>query len=143
MIQLVWREGETMLSRSEARKIVMTCLYQIDICKENKIPYDVEEIYKENCSVENEFVKELLHGTLDKWNELNELGNKYLKNWTMERLDKTGSSIIRMAFYELKYMDTPPIVVINEAVELAKEYTDTELAKMINGALDKYIKEVL
>ena len=61
----------------------------------------------------------------------------------MERLDKTGASIIRMAFYELKYMDTPPIVVINEAVELAKEYTDTELAKMINGALDKYIKEVL
>ena len=73
MIQLVWREGETMLSRSEARKIVMTCLYQIDICKENKIPYDVEEIYKENCNIENYFAKSLLRGTLDKWDELNEL----------------------------------------------------------------------
>lgn len=143
MIQLFWREGELMLSRSEARKRVMTCLYQIDICKENHISYDVEKIYKENCNIENEFVKELLNGTVQKWDELTELGNKYLKNWTMERLDKTGASILRMAFYELKYMDTPEIVVINEAVELAKEYTDTELAKMINGALDKYIKEVL
>ena len=131
-----------MLSRSEARKVVMTCLYQIDICRENKIPYDVEKVYKENIEIENEFVKELVNGTVQKWDELNQLGNKYLKNWTMERLDKTGASILRMAFYELKYMDTPPIVVINEAVELAKEYTDTELAKMINGALDKFLKEV-
>ena len=131
-----------MLSRSEARKIVMTCLYQIDICKENQIPYDVEEIQKENLKIDNEFVKVLLHGTIEKWDELNQLGNEYLKNWKMERLDKTGAAILRMAFYELKYMDTPPIVVINEAVELAKEYTDTELAKMINGALDKYLKEV-
>ena len=92
--------------------------------------------------IENEFVKVLLHGTIEKWDELNQLGNEYLKNWKMERLDKTGAAILRMAFYELKYMDTPPIVVINEAVELAKEYTDTELAKMINGALDKYLKEV-
>ena len=58
-----------------------------------------------------------------------------------KRLDKTGASILRMAFYELKYMDTPEIVVINEAVELAKKYTDQELAHMINAALDKYIKE--
>ena len=46
-----------------------------------------------------------------------------------------------MAFYELKYMDTPAIVVINEAVELAKTYTDKELADMINASLDKFVKE--
>ncbi len=130
-----------MLKRSDARKIVMTCLYQIDICKENKIPYDVEKIRKENCEIENEFVKDLLYGVAEKENELNELANHYLKNWDITRIDKTGAAILRMAFYELKYMNTPPIVVINEAVELAKNYTDEELAKMINAALDKYMKE--
>ena len=48
-----------------------------------------------------------------------------------------------MAIYELKYMDTPSIVVINEAVELAKQYTDEELVKMINAVLDKFMKEEL
>ena len=42
----------------------------------------------------------------------------------------------------MKYMDTPPIVVINEAVELAKLYTDDELVKMINAVLDKFMKDL-
>jgi len=130
-----------MLSRSEARKICMTSLYQIDIMKQNKLAYDVEEIIKENTEIENEFVKDIVYGVTTLQSEIDELANKYLINWDVKRLDKAGAAILRMAFYELKYMDTPPIVVINEAVELAKEYTDEELAKMINAALDKYIKE--
>ena len=47
-----------------------------------------------------------------------------------------------MAIYEMKYMDTPPIVVINEAIELAKKYTDEDLVKMINAVLDKFMKEL-
>ena len=46
-----------------------------------------------------------------------------------------------MAIYELKYTDTPPIVVINEAIELAKKYSDDDVRKMINAVLDKMIKE--
>ena len=75
--------------------------------------------------------------------EINDLANKYLKNWNIKRIDKTGAAILRMAFYELKYMDTPKIVAINEAVELAKLYNDEELAKMINAALDAFLKEML
>ena len=46
-----------------------------------------------------------------------------------------------MPIYELKYTDTPPIVVINEAIELAKKYSDDDVRKMINAVLDKMIKE--
>lgn len=46
-----------------------------------------------------------------------------------------------MAIYELKYTDTPHIVVINEAVELAKKYSDDSVRKIINAVLDKMIKE--
>ena len=132
-----------MLSRSELRKICMTCLYQIDILKQNNLSYDPEEILKENLSVENEFVKDIVYGVITDEKEIDEIANKYLKDWDIKRLDKTGASILRMAIYELKYMDTPSIVVINEPVELAKQYTDEELVKMINAVLDKFMKEEL
>ena len=132
-----------MLSRSELRKICMTCLYQIDILKQNNLSYDPEEILKENLSVENEFVKDIVYGVITAEKEIDEIANKYLKDWDIKRLDKTGAAILRMAIYELKYMDTPSIVVINEAIELAKQYTDEELVKMINAVLDKFMKEEL
>ncbi len=129
------------MTRSESRKIIMTCLYQIEILKENKLEYNIESIIKENMPIENNFVNSIVYGVEERIAEINEIANQYLKNWDIKRIDKTGACILRMAFYELKYMDTPPIVVINEAVELAKTYNDEELAKMINAALDKYIKE--
>lgn len=132
-----------MLSRSELRKVSMTCLYQMDILKQNNLSYDPEEILKENLSVENEFVKDIVYGVITAEKEIDEIANKYLKDWDIKRLDKTGAAILRMAIYELKYMDTPSIVVINEAIELAKQYTDEELVKMINAVLDKFMKEEL
>ena len=130
-----------MLSRSELRQKCMTILYQIDIMKQNELPYDVEEIIKENLEIENEFVKDIVFGVETSINEIDSIANKYLKDWDIKRLDKAGSAILRMAIYEMKYMDTPPVVVINEAVELAKKYTDEELVSMINAVLDKFMKD--
>lgn len=130
-----------MLSRSEARKVCMTCLYQIDILKQNKLDVQIDNVLKENLEVSNDFVKEIVEGVDSHLEELDNLANKYLKDWHISRLDKAGAAILRMAFYELEYMDTPPVVVINEAVELAKTYTDKELAQMINACLDAYLKE--
>ncbi len=131
-----------MQTRSELRKIAMTCLYQIDILKQNHLTYDVEQILKENLSVDNEFVKDLVYGVITSEEEIDTIANTYLKDWKINRLDKTGAAILRMAIYELKYMETPPIVVINEAIELAKKYTDEDLVKMINAVLDKFMKEL-
>lgn len=129
------------LTRSELRVKVMTILYQIDIYKQNKIPYDIEACIKENLEIENEFVKEIVYGVNTYESELDEIANKYLDDWDIRRLDKTGANILRMALYELKYTDTPKIVVINEAVELAKKYSDDAVRKMINAVLDKYVKD--
>ena len=63
-----------------------------------------------------------------------------MNDWTIDRLDKSGAAILRMAIYELTYTDTPEIVVINEAVELAKKYSDEAVRKIINAVLDKIIK---
>ncbi|HIR75253.1 TPA: transcription antitermination factor NusB [Candidatus Ventrenecus avicola] len=130
-----------MLSRSVLRQKCMTILYQIDIMKQNELPYDVEEIIKENLKIENDFVKDIVFGVETSLKEIDEIANKYLKDWDIKRLDKAGSAILRMAIYEMKYMDTPPVVVINEAIELAKKYTDEELVSMINAVLDKFMKD--
>ncbi len=131
------------MKRKESRVICMTCLYQIDILKNNHLNFDIEEVIKENTEIQNDFVIEIVNGVEKNIEEINDLANKYLKNWNIKRIDKTGAAILRMAFYELKYMDTPKIVAINEAVELAKLYNDEELAKMINAALDAFLKEML
>ncbi len=128
-------------TRSELREIVMTILYQIDIYNERKINYDIDKIIKDNIEIENEFVKDLVYGVITYKDELDVVANKYMKDWSIDRIDKSGKAILRMAIYELKYMDTPEIVVINEAIELAKKYSDESVKNIINAVLDKIIKE--
>jgi len=69
------------------------------------------------------------------------LANKYLNNWNISRLGLTDAAIIKIAIYELLYTDTPKKVVIDEAIELAKEYSDEKVVGMINGVLDKIYHE--
>lgn len=130
-----------MLSRSELREKAMTIIYQISLYKKNKMEFDVDSVIKENLEVDNEFVKDLVYGVVTSYDELGELANKYLKNWTIDRLDVTGASILRIALYEIKYMDTPDVVVINEAIELAKKYSDDDVKNMINAVLDRVIND--
>ena len=60
-----------------------------------------------------------------------------MNNWNISRLGLTDAAILRVAIYELLYTDTPEKVVINEAIELSKKYSDDKVVKMINGTLDK------
>ena len=128
-------------TRSELREKCMIILYQYEIMNTGKTKTPIEEIIKDNIEVENEFVNTFVNGVLDHMDELNALANKYMTDWTIDRIDKIGSAILRVAIYELKYTDTPEVVVINEAIELAKKYCDDNIKKMINAILDKIIKE--
>ena len=129
------------LTRSQLREKIMTILYQINVYITNKIEYNVDDIIKEVNPIDNEFVKDVVYGVITKKDEIDELANKYLNKWTIDRLGNTDQSIIRMAIYELLYTNTPGIVVINEAVELAKFFSDDDVKNMINGILDKIYKD--
>lgn len=130
-----------MATRSELREKIMTILYQIDLYKKNNIDYDIDNVIKESVTVDNEFVKDIVYGVVTYMDELDKIANKYLNNWSIDRLDAEGKAILRMSVYELKYMDTPDLVVINEAVEIAKKYSDDAVRKMINAVLDKIVNE--
>lgn len=128
------------LTRSEARKKVMTILYQVNIFNNNKVDYDLVELIKNNLEVDNEFVKDIVFGVVTFQQEIDDLANRYLTDWTIDRLGNTDQAILRMAIYELLYTDTPDIVAINEAIELSKVFSDDNVRKMINGTLDKIYK---
>lgn len=129
------------LTRSELREKCMIILYQYEIMNKTTIETDIEEIIKNNMEIENDFVKDVVYGVITYKQELDNLANSYMKDWTLDRIDKTGAQILRIAIYELKYTDTPDIVVVNEAIELAKKYSDDNVRKIINAVLDKLIKE--
>ena len=129
------------VSRSELREKIMTILYQIDMYKKSNYNYDLDKVIKENIEISNEFVNTIVNGVVDNYDELNKIANEYLTDWTIDRLDNLGATILRMSLYEIKYTDTPNIVVINEAIELAKKYSDENVRKMINAVLDKIVNE--
>lgn len=126
-----------MTNRSELREKCMTILYQTVVYDKNKMTYNLDDLIHDVMDVDNEFVKEIVYGVTTYKNELDEVANKYLDGWTIDRLGNTDIAILRMGIFELLYTKTPPIVAINEAVELSKKYSDDSVRKMINGVLDK------
>lgn len=129
------------MNRNEARVVIMTILYQIFMYQNSKIEYNVSDVIKENLEIDNDFVKEMVNGVLENKEEIDKIANSYLKDWNISRLGLTDQAILRMGIYELLYTDTPEIVSINEAVELAKKYSDDKVKNMINGVLDKVYHE--
>ena len=130
-----------MATRSELREKVMTILYQIELYKKNNIEYNVDDVIRENVEIENEFVKDMVYGVVSHVEEIDTIANANLKDWRIDRIDSMGRAILRMGIFELKYMDTPDLVVINEAIELAKKYSIDDVRKMINAVLDKLVNE--
>lgn len=130
-----------MKNRSELREIIMKVLYQIFILEESSIDFDINSLIKEQLEVENEFVTTSINGILENRKEIFEKANLYLESWPMDRLNKVDQAILALGVYELKYTETPPVVAINEAVELSKKYSDEKVTKMINAVLDEIYHE--
>lgn len=129
------------MNRNESRVVIMTILYQIFMYQKNNINHNVDEVIKENLEIDNDFVKSMVSGVLENKEKLFDIANNNLKDWKMDRLGLTDQAILSLGIYELLYTDTPDVVAINEAVELAKSYSDDKVKNMINGVLDKIYKD--
>ena len=130
-----------MKNRSELREVIMKVIYQINLLSETDLDYDVEKLIKEQLEIQNDFVDESVNGIIEHKEKIYELANKYLNDWTMDRLNKVDQAIIALGIYELMYTEVPSVVAINEAIELSKKYSDESVTKMINGVLDKVYHE--
>ena len=130
-----------MKNRSELREVIMKVIYQINILEDAHLDYDTSKLIKEQLEVENDFVNTSVEGILAHKKEIYAFANKYLKDWTIDRLNKVDQAILALGIYELMYTETPSVVAINEAIELSKIYSDDAVVKMINGVLDKIYHE--
>lgn len=130
-----------MKKRSELREVIMKVIYQISILEDTNLEYNVKDLIKEQLEVQNDFVNDSVFGVIEHKKEIRKLANKYLNDWTMERLNKVAQAILSLGIYELVYTDIPSVVAINEAIELSKIYSDEAVTKMINGVLDKIYHE--
>ena len=128
-------------TRSELREIACNVLYQVYILESAKLEYNINDLIKEQMEIQNDFVYELVNGVITNQKEISSLANKYLVDWEIDRLSKVDKAILSVGIYELKYTETPSIVAINEAIELANKYSDTKVSKMINACLDKIYHE--
>ncbi len=95
-------------------------------------PPSVEEA---ECRV---FAEPLIHGVIQHREELDTKIRQYAKNWDLQRMAVVDRNVMRLAIFEMLYReDIPPVVSINEAVDIAKKFSTPESGKFVNGILDK------
>jgi N utilization substance protein B len=84
------------------------------------------------------FAEELAYGVIEKLEPIDEKSQGFAQNWEFDRIAKVDLSILRLAIYEMIYrLDIPPIVSIDEAIELSKVFSNPDSKRFINGILDK------
>ena len=134
-----------MKSRSELRDVIITVTYQSYIMEVANLKFSIDKLIDEQPDVykNEEFVIETCKGIYENQKKISKIANKYLNNWTIDRLSKVDKAILSLGIYELLYTKTPSIVAINEAIELSKKYSDEDVTKMINACLDKIYHEEL
>lgn len=147
-----------MRKRTKAREFALQLLYQEDISHaeldevfqdfwaekkgllssaENETP---PEEHEDNAEVQ-QYTERIVRGTIEKLEWIDKAIEKFAEHWEIKRMAYVDRNILRLATYELLFMDDIPVkVAINEAVELAKRYGEEDSSKFVNGILDKIAK---
>lgn len=111
--------------------------YDLQDFLDNYIEYQNIELKEKN----KKFIWSLYNGTHEKLENIDKIISKNLKEWSLNRLNKVDLAILRLAVFEIFFFETPEKVAINEALELAKEYSSDESPSFINGVLAGLVKK--
>jgi N utilization substance protein B len=130
--------------RRKARELAVQLLYQYDLAKLD--PEEGMRQFWEYFPVNleaREFCTQLVLGTLDRLEVIDELLSEASENWSLNRMSVVDRNILRLATYELvDRPEIPPSVSLNEAIEIAKKYSSPDAAVFINGVLDRVKRTV-
>ena len=132
------------MSRKRARDNAFKCVYEIEFGKNENIDDILRYCYEENSIKpdEKEYIEKVVRGIKEKLTEIDNIILSNLKNWSIDRIAKIDLAILRLAIYEIKYMDDiPEKVSANEAVELAKTYGNNDSKSFVNGVIAKVIED--
>lgn len=119
----------------------MDAIYAADLRKESPIDLlgvtQVQVADRQNQDEIFSYAKEIVEGVIDNHAEIDDLLETYSEGWSIERMPNVDRAILRVGIWEIVYSDTPNAVVVNEAVDLAKEYSTDESGGFINGLLSR------
>ena len=126
--------------RRENRMCAVQFLYQWELNKPEQLN-DAVRIFIESQDQPRDyytFAEEIIYGTLEYLKAVDSEIKEHAANWTFDRIAKVDLSVLRLAIFELlQRRDIPPIVSINEAIELGKIYSTPDSKRFINGILDQ------
>lgn len=131
-----------MRKRTKARELALQVLYQMDITHDTYADC-LEVLWKARAEDQiqqevKDFTAKLVKGVSENQELINKKISQYANNWEMKRMAVVDRNVLRLSCYELLFCSDIPIKVsINEAIELAKKYSNPEAGKFVNGILDK------
>lgn len=135
------------MSRKAARDSAFKIIYQTPFHSEVSSP-EVMELYlsDESCGKltqsDLEYVRQIVSNCFENLENIDNSLSSSLKNWTLERISKVNRAILRLSLSEIRYGEIPYQVSINEAVELAKKYSDDDAPSFVNGVLADVISKI-
>ncbi|MEM7179826.1 MAG: transcription antitermination factor NusB [Spirochaetota bacterium] len=134
-----------MASRNKSRTIALQGLYQIEIAG-----HTLEEVLnfhwyeKKIHQTEREYSEQLIKGVVKNWKLLDTLIKTYSENWEFNRISVINRCILRISIYSMiNLRDTPPKVIMNEALELTRRFEGDSSVSFVNGILDSVYKDEL
>ena len=130
--------------RHKSREFALQMLFEWDMTRQD--PARVERLFWKSARASDstrQFAGELFEGAVAEVGTLDQIIDKLADNWRLERLAAIDRSILRLSIYEMRLGATPPKVVIDEALELAKKFSSAESPAFLNGVLDAAFKSLV
>lgn len=134
--------------RRISRECAAQFLYQHDVCglQQPELTKALENFWalRELVDPVKDFAEELINGVLQKRLELDEKIKAYTDNWDLDRIAKVDLCVLRVAVFEMLFRDDiPPVVSINEAIEIAKRFSTEDSGRFVNGILDRLRQDLM
>lgn len=131
------------MSRRTARKHIFNLIFQSEFNKDMETSEVMETYsleYKDYEEGDIDFIRNEYEGVVDNIEDIDVIINDSAKGWSVSRMSKVDLAILRLAVYEIEYSDIPDKVAVNEAVELAKEFSEDKSPSFINGVLGNVVR---
>jgi N utilization substance protein B len=129
-----------MTTRHQAREAALGVLFQVDLGKSD-VGDALDPVRAQGWPRDDwTLIEQLVRGTRRHVEDIDALIRSVAEHWTLERMATVDRNVLRMAIFELQHTDTPVGVIINEAVELAKQYSTVESGRFVNGMLGRIVR---
>ena len=135
-----------MATRRDAREWALQIVFSLDLNPKAELEWSIAHFFAENPTDDlknREFAEKLVRGVYAEQPTIDATIAKYAQHWRIARMAAVDRNVLRVALYELLFCpDVPPAVVINEAIDVAKYFSNTESGRFVNGILDRVRREL-